>query len=95
MVKVPMPVLEAEILSEVEILLDLADFCRQLHCDPWEAEELVAYGIAQPVGGSRAEWRFHPLDIRRSRLSRRLCRDLEIDLQGAALVVEILERREG
>jgi chaperone modulatory protein CbpM len=54
--------------------------------------QLVHYGVIHPEGSGPQHWRFRSLDLYRARLSRRLARDLEIDLAGAALAVDLLER---
>lgn len=57
-------------------------------------EQLVEEGILEPVGGRPDEPVFHYASIRRIRTVVRLQQDLGVNLAGAALAVELLERIE-
>ncbi|WP_123101958.1 chaperone modulator CbpM [Acidithiobacillus sulfuriphilus] len=92
MAPTPIPVFEAELLEEGGFSLDFSHFCAVLQCPEGEAVQLVRYGVIHPSGSGPQHWRFRALDLYRARLSRRLIRDLELDLAGAALAVELLER---
>ena len=88
----PITVIEAELLEEGDFCFDFPHFCTLLHCAEGEAVQLVRYGVIHPEGSGPQHWRFRSLDLYRARLSRRLSRDLEIDMAGAALAVDLLER---
>ncbi|MHB1580989.1 chaperone modulator CbpM [Acidithiobacillus sp.] len=92
MVSPPITVIEAELLEEGAFCFDFPHFCTLLHCGEGEAVQLVRYGVIHPEGSGPQHWRFRSLDLYRARLSRRLSRDLEIDMAGAALAVDLLER---
>jgi chaperone modulatory protein CbpM len=92
MVSPPITVIEAELLEEGDFCFDFPHFCTLLHCAEGEAVQLVRYGVIHPEGSGPQHWRFRSLDLYRARLSRRLSRDLEIDMAGAALAVDLLER---
>ncbi|MEB8491350.1 chaperone modulator CbpM, partial [Acidithiobacillus ferriphilus] len=81
----PITVIEAELLEEGDFCFDFPHFCTLLHCAEGEAVQLVRYGVIHPEGSGPQHWRFRSLDLYRARLSRRLSRDLEIDMAGAAL----------
>lgn len=53
--------------------------------------DMVAEGIAEPSGGSESDWRFSGVDVVRIRTAVRLQRDLELNLPGAAMVLDLLE----
>ncbi|MBK1699455.1 chaperone modulator CbpM [Thiococcus pfennigii] len=57
-------------------------------------ERLVAEGVLRPVGRRREEWCFSGREIGRARRALRLLRDLELNLAGAALAVELLDEIE-
>jgi len=59
-----------------------------------EIVELVEYGVFEPVGGARVEWRFSSRCITLGRRASRLRSDFELDAPGTALVVALLERIE-
>jgi chaperone modulatory protein CbpM len=52
--------------------------------------EFVEEGVLHVVDVS-AEWRFSGDELRRARLALRLERDLELNLAGVALAVELIE----
>ena len=54
--------------------------------------QMVQEGVLEPVGGSREQWRFGVSSIRRVRTAVRLQRDLGVNLAGAALALELLDR---
>jgi len=52
---------------------------------------LVEYGVLHPEGSTLEEWRFPAHSIMQARRAHRLQRDLELDLAGLALALELLE----
>jgi chaperone modulatory protein CbpM len=55
---------------------------------------MVTEGLLRPQGGGPQEWRFSGLEVRRARLALRLRRDLELNLAGAALALDLLDELE-
>jgi len=53
--------------------------------------ELVGEGILEPVGDEPSQWRFSGGSLGRAHIARRLQSDLEINLAGVALVLDLLE----
>ncbi|AEK56705.1 MULTISPECIES: chaperone modulator CbpM [Acidithiobacillus] len=88
----PITVLQAEIVDDGLLCFDFGELCDLLHCAPSEALAWVQYGVIQPQGSGPQHWRFRRIDLYRARLGQRLARDLELDMAGAALAVELLER---
>jgi chaperone modulatory protein CbpM len=56
--------------------------------------DLVDEGILEAIADESGEWRFRGDALRRALTALRLQRDLEINLPGVALVLELLEERE-
>lgn len=56
--------------------------------------ELVEEGILKPSGKERSHWRFSGNSLSRAHTARRLQHDLEINLAGVALVLDLLEQIE-
>ena len=85
--------------TAVDILDDsfefsLLDLCR---CCSVQAEtiiEMVDEGMLTPRGMVPAEWRFTGTALRRVEITLNLQRDLGVNLQGAALALELLEELE-
>jgi chaperone modulatory protein CbpM len=55
---------------------------------------MVGEGMLRPSGTRPEEWRFSGLQVRRARRAVRLQRDLELNLAGAALALDLLEEIE-
>ena len=51
----------------------------------------VEFGVLIPEGAEPEEWRFPAQSILQTRRASRLQRDLELDLPGLALVLELIE----
>lgn len=84
---------EGKITSE-ENLLSLIEFCEVCNQKQERIIELVEEGILQPKGASAEEWLF-PIDLKfRASKALRLHNDLEINLAGVALAVELMDRIE-
>jgi chaperone modulatory protein CbpM len=74
--------------SEVT-LAQLCDACA-VHAEAIEA--MMEEGIIAPVGGGMSRWRFKRSSVVRVRTVLRMQRDLNVNLAGAALALELLER---
>ena len=84
-------------LVEEETLITLDELCGACTVRTEEVVTLVREGVIDPVDGPlRAEevraWRFHITSVRRVRTVVRLQRDLGVNLAGAALALELLDR---
>ena len=55
------------------------------------AVEIVAEGIVEPSGASRAEWRFSGIATARVQRVARLQRDFGVNLPGAALALDLID----
>lgn len=53
--------------------------------------EMVHEGVLEPRGMEPSSWRFDARALDRARMTTRLQRDLELNLAGAALVLDLLE----
>jgi chaperone modulatory protein CbpM len=86
-------------LTVIDILDDdfefsLVDLCR---CCSVKAEtiiEMVDEGMLSPYGLTPADWRFGGTSLRKVEITLNLQRDLGINLQGAALALDLLEEIE-
>lgn len=57
-------------------------------------EELVAYGIVEPIGSSYEQWIFNYHALSRTQKALRLHQDLAINWPGIALALELLDELE-
>jgi chaperone modulatory protein CbpM len=79
------------ILIDEEGALTLVEFCGACDAEFAFVVELVAEGVLRPSGGEPGAWRFTGAELRRARLAIRLRSDLDLDLAGVALGVQLLE----
>lgn len=75
-------------------LLTVRDLCRICAVDERHIAALVEEGVLEVVETTSAEWQFTGTALRRARLALRLERDLEINLAGVALALELLDELE-
>ena len=70
--------------------LSIGDLSRMCAVDERHIVEFVEEGVLHVVDVS-TEWRFTGQALRRARLALRLERDLELNLAGVALAIELIE----
>ncbi len=56
--------------------------------------ELVEEGVLEPVGQEQAKWRFSGTSLLKARTAMRLQHDLEINLAGVALALDLIDEIE-
>ena len=71
--------------------MTLADICRACATEDVVIIEMVEEGVLTPVGQAPAQWRFSGLHLQHAKVAVRLQRDLGVNLQGAALALQLLE----
>ena len=86
-------VLTGEVLDEGH-LVSLADLCRSCTVETQTVTTLVAEGILDPAGKDVEHWRFSVGSLKRVKTVIHLQRDLGVNLAGAALALDLLERIE-
>jgi chaperone modulatory protein CbpM len=74
-------------------VLSLKDLSRMCSVDERHIVEFVEEGVLNVIE-VRSEWHFSGDALRRARLAVRLERDLELNLAGVALAVELIEEIE-
>lgn len=90
MVADPRSGLSGLLLDETH-LFSLGELCRASGLHAEALITMVEAGVLEPLGRSPTEWRFPASTLCRVRTVLRLQADLEVDLTGAALAVELLE----
>jgi chaperone modulatory protein CbpM len=84
------PALSGAIFEESEVIT-LKDLSRMCAVDERHLVEYVEEGVIHAVAVSSNEWQFSGAALRRTRMALRLERDLEINLAGVALALELLD----
>jgi len=84
-------------LIEEETVISVDELCRHCAVEVEEVITLVREGILDPADDvvkieRAASWQFHISSVRRVRTVVHLQRDLGINLAGAALALELLDR---
>lgn len=87
------PAPATEVLDE-EAIFTLAELCRSCSVQAEFIEALVAEGILEPSGRRGRHLCFPASSLRRTRITLRLQQDLGVNLAGAALALDLLERIE-
>ena len=82
------------LILEDQSELTLADLCRACAIDDVVIIEMVEEGVLTPAGQAPAQWRFSGLHLQHAKVAVRLQRDLGVNLQGAALALQLLEEME-
>jgi chaperone modulatory protein CbpM len=79
------------LVVEEEIHFTLVELCRSCRVPEPELRAWVAEGLLQPTGDQPEDWRFSGSSLRRVRTALRLSRDLEINLAGIAVALDLLD----
>jgi chaperone modulatory protein CbpM len=81
-------------IFEESALLTVKDLSRMCAVDERHIVEYVEEGVLHVVEIDTTEWHFTGAALRRTRLALRLERDLELNLAGVALAIELMEELE-
>jgi chaperone modulatory protein CbpM len=88
-----MPAKEFTVITiEPEDELTLQELCDACQRSSDFIDELIEYGAIQPRGFSIATWRFDAKQLQRIQRMLRLQEDLEVNLAGAVLAVDLMEK---
>ena len=84
-------ILSGQVLDQNDVVT-LADLCRSCTVETEIITTLVAEGILDPLGGEVEQWQFTVASLRRVKTVIHLQRDLGVNLAGAALALDLLDR---
>ena len=84
-------VLSGQVLEDYE-LVTVGHLCRSCTVEVETVTLLVEEGILDPVGADVEHWQFTVTSLRRVKTAIHLQRDLGVNLAGAALALELLDR---
>ncbi len=79
---------------EAQSELSFEELCEVCHVTQEFMHELIEYGAIEPKGISIEVWRFNPNHMRKIQIIKRLQHDLEVNLPGAALAIELMDQIE-
>lgn len=75
-------------------LLSLEELCRACDVTSDFIQDLIEYGVLEPQGEAMADWRFPSEHLHRVKAVERLQQDLEVNLAGAAMILELMDQME-
>jgi chaperone modulatory protein CbpM len=81
-------------IFEESAVLTLQDLSRMCAVEERRIVEYVEEGVLNVAEVAASEWQFSGAALRRTRLALRLERDLELNLAGVALVLQLIEELE-
>lgn len=81
-------------VAEQDPELSFEDLCHACLVAPQDIQEMIEYGVIDPRGVSYETWRFDLEHVQRIRKVLHLQHDLEVNLAGAALVLELIDEME-
>jgi chaperone modulatory protein CbpM len=82
------------ILLDEQAELSLHDLCHACSTSTEWVVELVDEGVLEPIGYEQAHWRFSGPSLLRARSAMRMQQDLQINLAGVALALDLMEEIE-
>ena len=75
----------------VIVQLDLAEFCEATELSDVHVIEIVEHGILEPQGAEPKDWRFTDYELTLAKRAAKLRRDLELEWEGVALALDLLD----
>lgn len=82
------------VLIEQASPLNLEEISQAVHLQPDRIIEMVEYHLLEPLGSSPEQWQFDDVCLKRARIAASFYRDLEVNLSGIALALDLLDQIE-
>ena len=79
------------LVVEEEVRFSLVELCQTCRVGEDDIRAWVLEGLLAPEGRGPEDWLFGGASLRRARVAARLSRDLEINLAGLALALDLLD----
>ena len=77
--------------SPLIVQLDMAQFCEATDLPAVYVIEIVEHGILEPQGAQPQDWRFNDYELVLAKRAAKLRRELELEWEGVALALDLLE----
>jgi chaperone modulatory protein CbpM len=87
------PVLQGTLVDE-NTLISIEDLCRICAIERSHVVEFVEEGVLEVAPVDTSDWRFRGGALRRARMAVRLQRDLELNMVGVALALDLMDEIE-
>lgn len=82
----------AIMIVDGDLELSVDDICHSCDITPEFIQSLIEYGVIQPKGYSLDNRRFDQIELQRVHRLLRLQNDLEVNLPGAALAIDLMDQ---
>jgi chaperone modulatory protein CbpM len=79
------------VLVDESTLISVEELCRICAIERRHVVEFVEEGVLEVAAVDADEWRFRGAALRRARMALRLQRDLELNLVGVALALDLMD----
>lgn len=79
------------IIVDKNTLYTIKEICEACDIPTELLIELIEHGVIEPIGNTQAEWQFTAIALQRSQKAVRLQNDLDINLPGIALALDLLD----
>jgi chaperone modulatory protein CbpM len=73
------------------VQLDMAEFCEATDLSDVYVIEIVEHGILEPQGTAPRDWLFNDYELAVAKRAAKLRRELELEWEGVALALDLLE----
>ena len=80
------------VLIERSSPLNLDELAQAVHLRAEMIVEMVEYHLLEPEGQSPTNWQFDDINFKRAKIAASFHRDLEVNLQGIALALDLLDK---
>lgn len=77
--------------SPLIVELSMTEFCEASDLSDVYVIEIVEHGILEPQGTAPRDWRFTDYELALAKRAAKLRHDLELDWEGVALALDLLE----
>jgi chaperone modulatory protein CbpM len=84
-------VISEQQLVESELLVSVEELCERCGLKPPLVAELVGLGLVDPTVADAGQWRFRVTAVPRLHQAMRLRHELDLDWQGVAVAMDLLE----
>lgn len=78
-------------MSTLIVQLDMEEFCEVAGLPAAYVIEIVEHGILEPQGARPRDWRFNDYELTVAKRAAKLQRDLELEWEGVALALDLLD----
>lgn len=80
------------IIVDEQMRVSFFEICNITYSSPDSVREMIEQGLLEPISGETLnDWYFTGTAVLRIQRARRLQRDLELNLQGTALALDLLD----